>query len=210
VVLPSWLHEPAPEEERPPRPLAPSAIGEDEAAYPPPSPDQRGAALRGKLLHRLFERLPDVPPGERGARAEAWLARSGDAPDPAFRRQLIADACRVIDDPAVAGLFRPDALAEAPIAAVLPGGQVVAGTVDRLLVEADRVLVADFKTGRAVPQSVSEVPPSHLRQMAAYRAALSVIFPDRPVEAALLYTAGPRLLALPAELLGRFAPDGGG
>jgi ATP-dependent helicase/nuclease subunit A len=210
VVLPTWLHQPALEEERPPRPLAPSAIGEDEAAYPPPSPDQRGAALRGKLLHRLFERLPDVAPAERHARAEAWLARSGDAPDPEFRRELIADACRVIDDPAFADLFRPEGLAEAPIAAVLPGGQVVAGTVDRLLVEADRVLVADFKTGRAVPENVSEVPPSHLRQMATYRAALSVIFPDRAVEAALLYTAGPRLLALPAELLGGFAPRADG
>jgi ATP-dependent helicase/nuclease subunit A len=209
-VLPPWLHAPAPEEERPPRPLAPSAMGEDEASYPPPSPDQRGAAMRGKLLHRLFERLPDVPPEERHARADAWLARTGDAPDPHFRRQLIADACGVIDDPDFAELFRPAALAEAPIAAVLPGGQVVAGTVDRLLIEADRVLVADFKTGRTVPSDLGDVPPSHLRQMAAYRAAMSVIFPDRRVEAALLYTAGPVLLALPAALLDGLEPQGGG
>ena len=210
VALPGWLHQPAPQEERPPRPLAPSAIGEDEAAYPPPSPEQRGAALRGKLLHRLFERLPDVPPEDRHSRADAWLARTGDAPDAAFRRQLIADACRVIDDPAFADLFRPAALAEAPIAAVLPGGQVVAGTVDRLLIEEDRVLVADFKTGRSVPTELSQVPPSHLRQMAAYRAALSVIFPGRSIEAALLYTVGPLLIALPAELLDNHLPTAGG
>jgi ATP-dependent helicase/nuclease subunit A len=58
AVLPHWLHAPAPEEERPPRPLAPSSIGEDEASYPPPSPDQRGAALRGKLLHRCSSGSP--------------------------------------------------------------------------------------------------------------------------------------------------------
>jgi ATP-dependent helicase/nuclease subunit A len=208
--LPAWIHSPAPQEERPPRPLAPSSIGEDEAPYPPPGPDQRGAALRGKLLHRLFERLPDLAPQERAQRADAWLERSGDAPDPDFRRQLIADACRVIADPVFADLFRPDALAEAPIAAVLPDGQVVAGTVDRLLVTPDRILLADFKTGRSVPADAGEVPASHLRQMAAYQAALSVIFPDRPIETALVYTAGPRLVPLPAELLGRYLPGGDG
>jgi ATP-dependent helicase/nuclease subunit A len=208
VVLPAFLNEVAPVEERPPRPLAPSAIGADEAAYPPPNPEQRREALRGRLLHRLFERLPDVPPAERRARAEAWLARSGDAPDSEFRAALIDDACRVIDDPRFADLFSPAALAEAPIAAVIGGGLVVAGTVDRLLVSPERVLVADFKTGRRVPASAEEAPLSHLRQMAGYRAALRVIFPDRPVAAALLYTAGPLLLPLPEALLDRYPPGG--
>jgi ATP-dependent helicase/nuclease subunit A len=59
--------------------------------------------------------------------------------------------------------------------------------------------VVDFKTGRRVPASLAQVPPYHLRQMAAYSAALGVIFPGRRVEAALLYTAGPTLIALPAD-----------
>jgi ATP-dependent helicase/nuclease subunit A len=42
--------------------------------------------------------------------------------------------------------------------------------------------------------------------MAAYRAALSVIFPGRSIEAALLYTVGPLLIALPAELLDNHLP----
>jgi ATP-dependent helicase/nuclease subunit A len=208
VALPSWLSSPAPVEERPPRPLAPSAIGEDEAPYPPPGPEQRGAALRGKLLHRLFERLPGVAPSERRTLAEAWLTNSGDAPDPAFRNSLIDDACRIIDDPRFTDLFGPEALAEAPIAAVIAGGQVVAGTADRLLVTPDRIMVTDFKTGRTVPDRPQDAPPSHLRQMAAYRAALNAVFPGRPVQAALLYTAGPRLHVLTTDLLDRFAPAG--
>ena len=42
--------------------------------------------------------------------------------------------------------------------------------------------------------------------MAAYAAALRAIFPDRPVEAALLYTGGPTLFDLPADLLERHKP----
>src|SRR5690606_23550736 len=99
--------------------------------------------------------------------------------------------------------------AEAPVAAVIAGGLVVAGTVDRLLVEEGRVLVADFKTGRRAPLGFDEIPPSHLRQMAAYRAALRVIFPDRRVETALLYTAAPVLHALPDDLLDAHPPAGG-
>jgi ATP-dependent helicase/nuclease subunit A len=81
------------------------------------------------------------------------------------------------------------------------GQEVVAGTVDRLLIEEGRILVVDFKTGRRVPASAEAAPEHHLRQMSAYAAALEVIFPGRRVEAALLYTAGPRLIALPAALV---------
>ena len=58
---------------------------------------------------------------------------------------------------------------------------------------------ADFKTGSAVPSDAGAVPDSHRRQMAAYGAALRVIFPERTIELALLYTAGPRLIALSLE-----------
>ena len=129
--------------------------------------------------------------------------------DAAARAALAEDACRIIADPRFADLFGADALAEAPIAAVIGGGAVVSGTVDRLLVRKDRVLIADFKTGRRAPAELAGIPAAHLRQMAAYRAALRVIFPDRTVEAALLYTAAPVLHPLPDALLDAHMPMGG-
>jgi ATP-dependent helicase/nuclease subunit A len=154
----------------------------------------------------LFERLPAVAPESRAAMAEAWLERSAGISEPALRQALIDDACAIIANPDYADIFSPNALAEAPIAAVTPDGSVITGTVDRLLVGADRIRLVDFKTGRAVPRSPSEVPPSHLRQMAAYTAALEVVFPGRAIEASLLYTAGPTLHPLPPELLRPHAP----
>ena len=50
------------------------------------------------------------------------------------------------------------------------------------------------------------MPVATLRQMAAYVAALEVIFPGRTVEAAVLYTQVPRLIALPAGLLAAHRP----
>jgi ATP-dependent helicase/nuclease subunit A len=207
--LPDWIGRPAPAEERPPRPLAPSSIGEDDVADPPPGPAQRAAALRGRLLHQLFERLPGAPPAGRRALALSWLEHSAGVADEALRESLADDSCRVIEDPRFAALFGADALAEAPIAAVVAGGAVVSGIVDRLLVRDEGILLADFKTGRRVPATAAEIPAAHLRQMAAYRAALRIIFPDRPVAAALLYTAGLALHPLSDALLDAYAPAGG-
>lgn len=202
---PAWLRAPAPEEARPPRPLAPSAIGNDTVANPPPNPAMRAAAERGRWLHALFERLPALPPERREAAGEQWLEHSAGVADAALRAGLVADVCKTIADPRFAAIFSPHALAEAPIAAVVEG-QVVAGTVDRLLVTDDIVTIVDFKTGRRVPSGLAAVPEHHLDQMGAYAAALAAIFPGRAIEAALLYTAGPALIPLAPETLAAHKP----
>ncbi len=204
--LPAWARQLAPKESRPPRPLAPSSIGEDDVPDPPPSPAMRAAAERGRLIHALFERLPTVDPNARAIAADKWLATVGGVDDSVTRQEIVATVCDIIADPAHTALFGPDSLGEAPISAVVEGGYVIAGTVDRLLVEPHRVRVVDFKTGRRVPLSIDEIPAFHMRQMAAYTEALRVIFPDRTIEAALLYTSAPRLFDLPSELLDRHKP----
>ncbi|HEY0270264.1 MAG TPA: double-strand break repair helicase AddA [Sphingomonas sp.] len=202
---PAWLHAPAPVESRPPRPLAPSAIGVDDVSDAPPSPGMRAAAERGKLLHALFERLPGCPPETRQAAAERWLDRSAGVADAERRRAMAEDVCRIIADPRFAAIFSAEALAEAPIAAVVEG-QVIAGTIDRLLVTDSEVTIVDFKTGRRVPDGPAAVSVHHLDQMGAYAAALAVIFPGRAITAALLYTAGPVLIPLSAATLADHKP----
>ena len=205
-LLPDWLSRAAPREARPPRPLRPSQLGVDMVADPPPSPAMLDAARRGTLLHALFERLPGLPPEARESAALRWLEQAAGVADPGLRAELAKAACAIIADPRFADLFGPDSLAEAPIAAVVEE-EVVAGTVDRLLVTDALIRVVDFKTGRRVPAGLEAVPEHHIRQMAAYVAALEVIFPGRAIEAALLYTAGPRLIALPPDLIARWKRD---
>ena len=206
VVLPDWARRSAPVEARPARPLAPSSLGDDAVADPPPTPAMRAAAARGRLMHSLFERLPGVAPDARAGAADRWLLDTGGLADAAVRADIVAAVLAVLDSPDLAEMFGPETLAEAPLTAVVGDGLVVAGTVDRLLVTADRVRVVDFKTGRRAPATPDEVPRFHLRQMAAYVAALQVLFPGRTVEAALLYTTGPTLFTLPPALLAAHKP----
>jgi ATP-dependent helicase/nuclease subunit A len=193
--LPAWTTAPAPPEARPPRPLAPSAIAADDEAAPPPSEAMRAAALRGTWIHQLLERLPAVEVSARATAAARWLERSAGFADPAVGQEIVSQVCGILSDPRFAALFGPGSLAEAPLAATLPDGRVIAGTVDRIVVEEASVSVIDFKTGR-VPATNADIPTSHRAQMNAYVEALQVIFPGRHVDASLLYTAGPKLIEL--------------
>jgi ATP-dependent helicase/nuclease subunit A len=203
VPLPGWATTAPAPEARPPRPLSPSALANDDVSTPPAGPAARAAARRGAALHALFERLPAVAADRRRAVALAWCRHSvPDLDGEALTNTVLA----VLEDPAFAAVFAPDAFAEAPVAATV-GELVIAGTVDRLLVTPDAVTIVDFKTSRRVPASADQAEVYHLRQMAAYVAAIERVFPGRTVTAALLYTEGPQLIALPPALLQLHRPQ---
>jgi ATP-dependent helicase/nuclease subunit A len=193
IAIPDWATSSAPLEERPPRPLAPSAIAMDDETAPPPSKAMHSAARRGSLINQLLERLAPVALEDRFDRALRWLEASAGVSDAAERSDIARHVSDVLSQPGFEPLFGPGSLGEAPLAATLPDGRVIAGTVDRLLIEDEQISVVDFKTGR-VPETAEVVPPSHLAQMTAYSEALRVIFPGRTVRAALLYTSGPKLI----------------
>jgi ATP-dependent helicase/nuclease subunit A len=204
VESPQWLFQSAPPEGNPPRPLAPSNLDDDLYGDAPASDALRLAALRGKLVHALFEQFDGRNLAQFQGDALAWLARN-DREVQLDHGQMIAQISAVLGNPDWASLFSKSARAEVPLAALV-GSTVITGRVDRLLIEADRVRLVDFKTGRKVPQSEPDVPVPQLRQMAHYVAALEAIFPTKQVDANLLYTAGPAMLTLSAAVLAPHKP----
>jgi len=65
-----------------------------------------------------------------------------------------------------------------------------------LIVGPERVLCIDFKSNALVPETPDAVPEGLKRQMGAYARALSLIYPDRRIDTAILWTRGPVLMAL--------------
>ncbi|WP_230293032.1 double-strand break repair helicase AddA [Croceicoccus sp. Ery5] len=209
ALLPGWALAPAGAEPAPPRPLAPSSLGDPHEAAEPPLAPMGGigvdAARRGVLIHRLLERLPELAGDRRADAATRWLARQAADLSDETRAEMVQAAVRTLNDPACAALFAPEALAEVSLSATV-GTRVVAGTVDRLHLgntPADPIRIVDFKTARRPPERLDQVPPAYLRQMAAYACALEAIHPARTVEALLLYTHAPRIFAIPPEILER-------
>ena len=208
--VPPWYRTAAPTVVPGTRPLTPSRPAGDEPPVRAPIGADEGLRFRrGLLIHHLLELLPDLPPEQRAAAARRFLQRPLHGLDAAAQAEIAAETLRVIEDSVFAPLFAPGSRAEVRVVGEIAGRhgiEVLSGQVDRLVVTADAVMIVDYKTNRPPPQLEADVPPLYLRQMAAYRAALARVYPDRPVACALLWTDGPRLMPLSSWLLDGYAP----
>jgi ATP-dependent helicase/nuclease subunit A len=170
--------------------------------------DRQAALLRGRIVHRLMQSLPDIPAQHRETAARHYLGRAGRTLDHAARDEIAAQVMTIVNDLKFAPLFDPGSRAEVPVVGRLRGRPhpdiVVSGQIDRLAVTDDAVLIGDYKTNRPAPRTLDELLAWHggyVRQLALYRAVLSQIYPNRPVKAALIWTDLPDLMEIPAGLL---------
>jgi ATP-dependent helicase/nuclease subunit A len=209
-MLPAWLTRDAPAEGTLPA-LSPSVgldadadirgmprgIGGPEAA--------RRKVLRGRLMHRLLQALPEVAREQRADAARRHLARHGKGLEPAEIEETVAEVLAVLHHPEFAELFAPGSRAEVPIVGRLTRAvgapTLVSGQIDRLAVTPSHVLIADYKTDRAPPRRLDNVPQDYVLQLALYGAVLARLYPGRGVRAALVWTQTPQLMELPGPVL---------
>jgi ATP-dependent helicase/nuclease subunit A len=205
---PAWLTAPAAGETARAVPLNPSTAYDETAAprrLASGGPDARRALERGRLVHRLMQSLPELPASERAAAAKRYIERAGAAFEGDERDRLVAGVLGLLADHRFAPLFAPGSRAEVPIVGRLhrPGRPdiLVSGQIDRLVVTADAVLIADYKTNQVVPDTRQTAPEAYVAQLALYRAVLGKIYPGRTVRAALVWTESPALMEFSAAAL---------
>jgi ATP-dependent helicase/nuclease subunit A len=211
VGLPNWATQQArPERSR--ELLTPSGLGalmgDPDSPYaeqPPLGPkalaDDRRFA-RGRLTHTLLQHLPQVAAAEQERAARVFVAARGHDLPEALREEILSETLAIVQNPVFAPLFRPGSLGEVPIVARI-GNRDLSGQIDRLAVLDDGLLVLDYKTNRPPPSAPEEVAPAYIAQLAAYRAALRLMFPSRALRAAIVWTDGPKLMEIPSTLLDR-------
>jgi ATP-dependent helicase/nuclease subunit A len=209
VPIPAWLNQtlgPTPEYITP---IKPSGFIDDPAktGLSGARDARRRAIARGNIVHRLMQSLPDLPSTARAeaARRHIERQRTGQATDftAAEADEIVKQVLAIIEDARFATLFASGSRAEVPIVGRIDGREV-AGVVDRLVVTPDAVLIADYKTNRVAPASLAETQARHqgyIQQLSHYRAVLKWLYPDRPIRAALVWTALPTLAEIPAEAL---------
>jgi ATP-dependent helicase/nuclease subunit A len=167
-------------------------------------PRSKGGKVRGILLHRLLQSLPELPPDEREAAALRYLAQAAPELSDSAREQLAREALGVIAHQDCAEIFGPGSRAEPELIAHIGKGAdaiEIPARLDRLVVTKDSVVFADFKSDTIVPASLAEIPEHYVTQLAAYHAALVQAFPNRRLRALLIFTAGPRAFEIPEESL---------
>ncbi|MCV0394687.1 MAG: double-strand break repair helicase AddA [Rhizobiaceae bacterium] len=213
--FPVWMNKAPPPPPTPPSPLLPSGAAllvetgrKTEGVLlrsPVLAPEEEPAAaiVRGSLVHRLLQSLPELDREAREVAASRYLdnAAPGWAVD--AREEIWRSIRSIFDDPAFAPVFTPGSRAEVEVAGVRRVGgldRAISARVDRIAVRDDRVLVVDYKTGRP-PISLSGVQPSYIVQMALYRDLIRPLYPGKTVSTALLFTEAPVLLELPDAVL---------
>ncbi|MEL7228413.1 MAG: double-strand break repair helicase AddA [Pseudomonadota bacterium] len=202
--LPGWLnHQLAPEADLP-RPLSPSGAqalieekpagpGQKPSLLPPPAAAWAvSPRLLGTVVHRLFEELPDRDRTDWETLARPYLkAHLETLSDPEADR-ILESLFTALDSPQLAPYLDPqNSRPEVPIMGALTlnsGKRPVVGTIDRMAVLADHVMLLDFKTGTRVPPTAAQIPADYITQMALYRSLVAQLYPKKPVRAALLYT----------------------
>jgi ATP-dependent helicase/nuclease subunit A len=209
--LPAWALSVAPRERSRPK-LAPSrlslSLDEDEAAMPDQPPrgplalGENRRFARGRLVHALLQHLPEVAPEEQERAARAFVAARGADLTPDLQAEIVGESLAIVRDATFAPLFQPGSLAEVPVVARI-GAYDLEGQIDRLVQLGDSVLILDYKTNRPPPQTLEEVAPAYIAQLAGYRWALKNLLRGRPLRAALLWTDGPRLMEIPSTSLDR-------
>ena len=211
--LPPMLRKPLATPTPLPRPLAPSRAGlfvEPDSGYasgrsPLFQGEENSRSMeRGRLVHRLLQLLPEIQPADRAVSGQRYVDRAIPAWPADERAELLAAALTILEDDTFAPVFAPGSRAEVSIVGTLEiAGQprALSARLDRIAVAEDRVLIVDYKTDRTPPKGVGDVRPAHVTQMALYRSLVRPLYPQKPVETALLYTAAPRLIPLADKML---------
>ncbi len=207
IELPDWINLKAAPEIQSVRNLTPSDLLQDslgpDMPLRSPGAQSQDRFSRGNIIHKLLELLPDIDPSRRQAAAQAYLNKHRQLSE-TQKQQIITEIFNVLDHPEFAPFFAPGSTAELSLAgraSGLPEDVYLNAQIDRLAVTDTHVYVIDFKSNRPPPQHQDQVPEIYWGQMAAYRAMIRDIYPDREVRCALLWTDGPDLMILDEERL---------
>ena len=152
-----------------------------------------------RLIDLDVSPVRDRAPGDRADAAQRIMSRERDLDDDQ-RAEMIEAAFRVLNDERFAPVFGPGSRPEVALTGSI-GDVPISGRIDRLVITPDRVLVVDYKTNRPAPGRIEDADPAYVLQMAVYASVLSRLYPDRTVEAALVWTDGPRLMAVPPAMM---------
>ncbi|WP_319825177.1 double-strand break repair helicase AddA [Thalassovita sp.] len=195
IDMPAYFQVPVSPPQKSEGTISPSDLGGAKALPGEAGLDEEVAKQRGTWLHLMLEHFPETDPRDWPQVAQIICDQAPDT------NALLTEARIVITHPELAFLFQPGALAEVPITANLSVlGRRMHGIIDRLVVNADRVLAVDFKTNAIVPPDPQHIPEGLLRQMGAYAQALEQVYPDRTVETAILWTRTAKLMPIPRHL----------
>jgi ATP-dependent helicase/nuclease subunit A len=195
IELPAWALRSVPVEPAAIKSVSPSRLAQALSAA---TPDK--AFLRGRIIHRLLQGLPDMDETQREFAAARFLTNPQHRLTEEQQKEIADEVMGLLRNPGYAPLFGSGSRAEVPLAGHI-GGQFIEGQVDRLCVRDDGIWIVDYKTNRPPPEKPTDVPEAYRLQLAQYRDVLREIYPHKPIHCFLLWTYSADMMELSGEIL---------
>ncbi|MBO7556600.1 MAG: double-strand break repair helicase AddA, partial [Alphaproteobacteria bacterium] len=187
--VPDFMFVPAAKEKPLSKPLTPSKLEETEPA--PISPlsavDNSVFYKRGTIIHKLLQFIPDIPQEQRTESIVKFIKSKVPEFSEQEQQKIHQEITALIENKEFGIVFSTNSQAEVPIMGEVDG-KIISGQIDRLIISDEKVIIVDYKTNRQVPQTVNDVPPAYISQLAAYKSLLKKIYPQKDIETFLLWT----------------------
>ena len=195
IELPGWLNSPGPLQVEQEVALSPSQLGDKKTITSFFSQEiNNNAAADGTAIHLLLDKLTKESKSNFYKKAALLLPDI----DKNSLKYLVRKADSILNNKKFNFVFSKNSFSEVTIAAkfdFLKNRRVV-GVVDRLIISSNTIIAIDFKSNAMVPKNVRDVPDGILSQMGAYQEILKKIYPNVPVQTAILWTQGEILMNL--------------
>ena len=104
----------------------------------------------------------------------------------------------ILTDKKLHFIFSDNSNAEVSFQMHLPrlNNLLFSGIIDRIIFTETKVTAIDFKSNFVVPDNENEVPTGILKQMAIYLEALTIVYPNKEIEIAILWIKNLKLMYL--------------
>ena len=160
---------------------------------------------RGLLIHELLNLLTcekNIYDKEILANPDFFRHRLNIDIDNSMFTSAINEAKSVLQHRDFADFFLPDnflkSYNEVPIC-YEHNNKTVNGIIDRLIEFKDKVIIVDYKSHATDKHKMAGIAERYTKQMHYYRNGIQLLWPDKPVETYLLFTAIPHALKITPE-----------
>lgn len=208
IAKPDWLYQSVSTEILPPKPLTPSGVLKlldigNELNFS----SEAGSNLalqKGNAVHRLLQVLPDVEVSRRGAMIDTFFA--GQNLNENLQADIKDNVLKIISMPDLHEIFESNSRAEVSLCGQIKLGEnihLVRGQIDRLMVNDEKIIIADYKTNKNVPSDINSVSKTYIAQLTLYRELIANIYPNREVICLLVWTQNASVIRIPNDVLDR-------